>query len=88
MARPKKYETEEEKLEAKKIYNREYQKAHRAQNNAARKKWRKNHPEAARELDARTVANWQKKNREKYNAYQREWRAKQKAKENNNDQLS
>ena len=34
----------------KKAYNKEYQRTHRAQCNAARKKWAKNHPEEAREL--------------------------------------
>lgn len=63
----------------KKEYNREYQRAHREQNNIARKKWREAHPEKARELNRRITVGWQQRNREKYNAYQRAWRAKKKA---------
>lgn len=63
----------------KKAYNKEYQRTHRAQCNAARKRWVKNHPEEARELNRKTVVGWQQRNRDKYNAYQRAWRAKKKA---------
>ena len=64
----------------KKEYDKEYQRTHRAQNNLARKRWRENHPEEARKLNTESHRKWRLKNKEKYNAYQREWRAKQKAK--------
>lgn len=64
----------------KKEYDKEYQRAHREQANARKKKWKERHPEKAKELNRKTVVGWQQRNREKYNAYQRAWRAKQKAK--------
>ena len=63
----------------KEAYNREYQKTHRAQANEARRKWAKAHPEECRKLNTETHRRWRQKNREKYNAYMREWRAKKTA---------
>lgn len=63
----------------KKAYDKEYAREHRAQCNAIRKRWVENHPEEARELNRKSVVGWQQRNREKYNAYQRAWRAKKKA---------
>ena len=63
----------------KKAYDREYAKAHRGKMNAATEKWRKAHPEEWRKRNAENFKRWADKNREKYNTYQREWRAKRKA---------
>lgn len=63
----------------KKEYDKEYQKAHRAQANAAHKRWRENHPELARKRNTENARKWREKNREGYNAYHRAYRAKQKA---------
>ena len=70
MPRPRK--SEEEKLERKRAYDREYRKAHRAECNASKKKWVELHPERARELNRKTVKKWRERHREEYNAYQKE----------------
>lgn len=63
----------------RKAYNKEYQRAHRAEMNEARRKWAKAHPEEARKLNTESHRKWREKNRERYNAYMREWQAKKKA---------
>lgn len=63
----------------KKAYDKEYARTHRPQLNAARKKWKEAHPEEARSLNTECQRRWREKNRERYNAYQREYRARQRA---------
>lgn len=63
----------------KKAYDKEYARKHRDKINSATKRWRKAHPEEWREKNARNFKRWAEKNRERYNAYQRAWRAKKKA---------
>lgn len=80
---PRLRKSEEEKLERKRAYDREYQKTHRAKYSASRKKWVERNPERARELNRRTVKKWRENHREEYNAYQREYyRSKRMAKAN------
>lgn len=63
----------------KREYDKEYAKTHREKINAATKKWREAHPDEWRKKNTANFRRWTEKNREKYNAYQREWRAKKKA---------
>lgn len=77
MSRPRK--SEEEKKANKAAYMKEYWKTHRADNNEARKRWRKRHPEEERKLNTEAQRKWREANREKYNAYQREYYAKRRA---------
>ena len=71
MGRPRK--SEEEKRAKKAAYMKEYWKTHRAEQNAARKRWRENHPEEERKRASEYYRRWIKLNKEKYNAYQREY---------------
>lgn len=77
MSRPR--ISEEEKKIRKQAYMKKYWQEHRAEQNAARKRWRENHPEEERKRNTINHRKWRLANKEKYNAYQREWRAKKKA---------
>ena len=72
---------EEIKKVNKAKYMRKYWKEHRKEQDAAVKRWREKHPEEARKRNTDHARKWREKNREKYNAYQKAYRAKQKAKE-------
>lgn len=67
----------------KKAYDKEYAKTHREKMNAAVKKWRETHPDEWKKRNAANFRRWIEKNREKYNAYQRDYRAKQKGIDSN-----
>ena len=62
----------------KQLYMSEYHKAHRDKANAARKKWRLAHPNEEKERNTKNLQQWREKNREKYNAYQREYHKRKK----------
>lgn len=70
---------DEPKKAHKAEYMREYWKSHRAEQNAARKKWKEAHPEEARRINTEGHRKWREANREKYNAYMREYRRRRKA---------
>lgn len=65
-------------MKNKKEYMREYWKEHKTERNEATKRWRRNHPEEARKLYKNSAAKWRVLNREKYNAYMREYRKRKK----------
>ena len=79
MGRPRK--SEEEKKANRREYMRKYWQEHRLERNEATKRWRYSHPEAARKLHRDNAAKWRELNREKYNAYQREYRKRKGEKE-------
>lgn len=71
--------SDEQKKARRREYMRKYWQEHKTARNAATKRWRETHREHARKLSRDTAATWREKNREKYNAYQREYRKKRKA---------
>lgn len=72
--------SEEEKRARKKAYAKKYWQEHKAECNEAVKRWRKAHPEKARELNTTNHSKWVEANRDKWNAYMREYRKKRKEK--------
>jgi group I intron endonuclease len=70
----KAHRTLEEKKEDKHNYNISRREQHREH----LKEWRKRNAETQREKETLKMREWRSKNREKYNAYQREWRANHK----------